>query len=155
MLKLLLRACENNDLSLLDKLITSSNEDIINQYDDRGLNPLFVACIKGNVILTQTLIAKGAKVKALAGRNWTPLHEACRHQHGEIVQILIANSAEVNAEDIDGNTPLHASTECWPGKYTIISNLIDAGANVLVSGSTIFKQNDGDLKKNISLLRSS
>ena len=31
----------------------------------------------------------------------------------------------------------------------------DAGANVLVSGSTIFKQNNGDLKKNISLLRSS
>ena len=30
---------------------------------------------------------------------------------------------------------------------------IDAGANVLVSGSTIFKQNNKDLKKNISLLR--
>ena len=34
-------------------------------------------------------------------------------------------------------------------------SVIDAGANVLVSGSTIFKQNNGDLKKNISLLRSS
>ena len=32
---------------------------------------------------------------------------------------------------------------------------IDAGANVLVSGSTIFKKNNGDLKRNISLLRSS
>ena len=32
---------------------------------------------------------------------------------------------------------------------------IEAGANVLVSGSTIFKKNNGDLKKNISLLRSS
>ena len=31
---------------------------------------------------------------------------------------------------------------------------IDAGANILVSGSTIFKKNNGDLKKNISLLRS-
>ena len=30
----------------------------------------------------------------------------------------------------------------------------DAGANVLVSGSTIFKENSGDLKKNIDLLRS-
>jgi len=29
----------------------------------------------------------------------------------------------------------------------------DAGANVLVSGSTIFKENKGDLKKNIQLLR--
>ena len=32
---------------------------------------------------------------------------------------------------------------------------INAGANVLVSGSTIFKQNNGNLKKNISLLKSS
>ena len=29
----------------------------------------------------------------------------------------------------------------------------DAGANILVSGSTIFKENNGDLEKNISLLR--
>ena len=28
-----------------------------------------------------------------------------------------------------------------------------AGANVLVSGSTIFKENQGDLKKNIGILK--
>ena len=33
--------------------------------------------------------------------------------------------------------------------------VINAGANVLVSGSTIFKKNNRDLKKNIGLLRSS
>ena len=31
---------------------------------------------------------------------------------------------------------------------------IDAGANILVSGTTIFKSNDGDSKKNINLLKS-
>ena len=31
---------------------------------------------------------------------------------------------------------------------------INAGANILVSGTTIFKSNDGDIKKNIELLRS-
>ena len=30
---------------------------------------------------------------------------------------------------------------------------IDAGANILVSGTTIFKSNGGDIKKNIKLLR--
>ena len=29
----------------------------------------------------------------------------------------------------------------------------EAGVNILVSGTTIFKQNDGNLKKNIKLLR--
>ena len=30
----------------------------------------------------------------------------------------------------------------------------ESGANILVSGSTVFKENSGDLKKNIELLRS-
>ena len=34
-------------------------------------------------------------------------------------------------------------------------SVIDAGANILVSGSTIFNENSGDLKKNIGLLKSS
>ena len=33
------------------------------------------------------------------------------------------------------------------------SKVKDAGANILVSGSTIFKENEGDLKKNIEILR--
>tara|TARA_B100000963_G_scaffold352325_1_gene365337 strand:+ start:534 stop:1193 length:660 start_codon:yes stop_codon:yes gene_type:complete len=32
--------------------------------------------------------------------------------------------------------------------------VIEAGANILVSGTTIFKSNNGDIKKNIDLLRS-
>ena len=31
---------------------------------------------------------------------------------------------------------------------------IQAGANILVSGTTIFKSNNGDIKKNIELLKS-
>jgi len=31
--------------------------------------------------------------------------------------------------------------------------VVDAGANILVSGTTIFKENNGDLKKNIEILR--
>jgi len=32
--------------------------------------------------------------------------------------------------------------------------VVDAGANILVSGTTIFKENNGDIKKNISTLKS-
>ena len=32
-------------------------------------------------------------------------------------------------------------------------NAIKAGANILVSGTTIFKSNNGDIKKNINLLK--
>ena len=30
---------------------------------------------------------------------------------------------------------------------------IDAGANILVSGTTVFKSNNGDIEKNINLLK--
>jgi len=33
-------------------------------------------------------------------------------------------------------------------------NAIEAGANILVSGTTVFKSNNGDIKKNIELLKS-
>ena len=32
--------------------------------------------------------------------------------------------------------------------------VINAGANILVSGTTIFKENDGNIKKNIETLKS-
>ena len=32
--------------------------------------------------------------------------------------------------------------------------VVEAGANILVSGTTIFKKNDGDIKKNIEILKS-
>jgi ribulose-phosphate 3-epimerase len=32
---------------------------------------------------------------------------------------------------------------------------IEAGANILVSGTTVFKNNDGNIKKNIEFLKSS
>ena len=35
------------------------------------------------------------------------------------------------------------------------SRVKDAGANILVSGSTVFKENKGNLKKNIEILRNS
>ena len=33
-------------------------------------------------------------------------------------------------------------------------SVIEAGANILVSGTTIFKENSGDIKKNIEILKS-
>ena len=61
----------------------------------------------------------------------------------ELKKLITDKSLEVDLE-IDGGINFENSKDA-----------IDAGANILVSGSTIFKQNDGDLKRNISLLRSS
>ena len=38
--------------------------------------------------------------------------------------------------------------------FSNFKSVIDAGANVLVSGTTIFKENNGDIKRNIDFLKS-
>ena len=38
--------------------------------------------------------------------------------------------------------------------FSNYKSVIDAGANVIVSGTTIFKENNGDIKKNIDFLKS-
>ena len=59
-----------------------------------------------------------------------------------IKQLIIKKKLEVDIE-IDGGI-----------NFENFKLAIDAGANILVSGSTIFKQNNGNLKKNIELLKS-
>ncbi len=61
----------------------------------------------------------------------------------KIKEIIINKNLKIDLE-IDGGI-----------NFENCKSAVEAGANVLVSGSTIFKQNNGDLKKNISLLRSS
>jgi len=60
----------------------------------------------------------------------------------KIKQLVDKNKLKVEIE-IDGGINFENCTEAKK-----------AGANVLVSGSTIFKENQGDLKKNIGILRS-
>tara|TARA_B110000971_G_scaffold42459_1_gene41761 strand:+ start:558 stop:1220 length:663 start_codon:yes stop_codon:yes gene_type:complete len=56
----------------------------------------------------------------------------------------IVNEKKINVDiEIDGGINF---SNCKKAK--------DCGANILVSGSTVFKENNGDLKKNIQLLRS-
>jgi len=37
--------------------------------------------------------------------------------------------------------------------FSNYKSVVEAGANILVSGTTIFKENQGDLKKNIEILK--
>ena len=37
--------------------------------------------------------------------------------------------------------------------FTNSKDVVNAGANILVSGTTIFKENDGNIKKNIETLK--
>ena len=58
--------------------------------------------------------------------------------------------------EIKKNNSLKFDIEVDGGiNFTNSKSVIEAGANILVSGTTIFKENSGDIKKNIGILRSS
>ena len=56
--------------------------------------------------------------------------------------------------ELINNRNLNVDVEIDGGiNFENCSKVKDAGANIIVSGSTIFKENKGDLKKNIEILR--
>ena len=58
--------------------------------------------------------------------------------------------------EIKKNNSLKFDIEVDGGiNFTNSKSVIEAGANILVSGTTIFKENSGNIKKNIEILRSS
>jgi len=60
-----------------------------------------------------------------------------------------------NLKDLKDKKKLNFDIEVDGGiNFSNFKSVIDAGANVLVSGTTIFKENNGDIKKNIDFLKS-
>ena len=79
------------------------------------------------------------------------------HQKNSEFNKLIDNQSEVikyEEKDLIDKQNLNVDVEIDGGiNFENCSKAKDAGANILVSGSTIFKENKGDLKKNIEILR--
>ncbi|XP_034831610.1 tonsoku-like protein [Maniola hyperantus] len=95
----------------------------------KGETQLHVACISGNKLLVERLIAKGHPVNIRDNAGWLPLHEACIHGHIEIVNILIDNGANINDRggvNCDGITPLYDAAS--NGHLEVVQLLLERGA---------------------------
>ncbi|KAJ0178449.1 hypothetical protein K1T71_006272 [Dendrolimus kikuchii] len=95
----------------------------------KGETQLHVACISGNKLLIERLIAKGHPVNIRDNAGWLPLHEACINGHLEAVNILVNNGANINdrgGSNCDGITPLYDAA--CNGHLEIVQLLLDKGA---------------------------
>ncbi|XP_045766391.1 tonsoku-like protein [Maniola jurtina] len=95
----------------------------------KGETQLHIACISGNKLLVERLIAKGHPVNIRDNAGWSPLHEACIHGHIEIVNILIDNGANINDRggvNCDGITPLYDAAS--NGHLEVVQLLLERGA---------------------------
>ena len=64
------------------------------------------------------------------------------------------NKVQENVKKIKDQKKMAFDIEIDGGiNFDNCKSAIDAGANILVSGTTVFKSNDGDIQKNINLLK--
>ncbi len=110
--RLLHHACEKNDLSEIERLISEGADiNARSQESDGGRVPLEDAIEYGCLEAVRLLLRQGAGVNVRNRRGRTPLRLAAMMGYEDIVQELLANGADVNARD-DYGTP-----EDWAARH--------------------------------------
>ncbi|XP_052695674.1 kinase D-interacting substrate of 220 kDa-like [Crassostrea angulata] len=118
--------------------------------DDGCNTPLIASCKSGCLSIVSELIQNGADVN-LDHASFTPLAAACENKHLDVVLELVKAGADVNKHikyapiiaasksagsdvnqsDSENNTPL--ATAWNHGYWSIVNELLKAGANVILS----------------------
>jgi len=94
--------------------------------DDRGMDPLSWAALRGHDTIVRLLLDRGAKIDAPNGSGWPPIGQASGQGRLEVVKTLIARGANVNAI-FDGRTALMCAAH--QNHIDVVRALLDAGAD--------------------------
>ncbi len=101
----------------------------INEKDQQGETPLYIAAWNGNLQAVEILIKAGAEVNIRDIYGDTPLMAAVDQGNVRIVKELIVAGADVTIKNNDGSTPLHYAGSSYNGAE-IARILINAGVDV-------------------------
>ncbi len=119
----LVRAIRMDNLDIARILLDHPGIDI-DTSSSFGETALMLAAFKGNELLVDELLSKGASVNRVGG--WTPLHYAAANGHDAIVRKLLAKGARVNVQTKSGVTPLYMAAR-MPSRQVVMT-LLRAGA---------------------------
>ena len=93
-----------------------------NEPDIFGFTPLHYAAAKGDSMILDQLLGRGAQVDAHSRDGTTALHIAAKYGHLVAVKMLLDHKAQVNVKDSTKRTPLHWAT--YRRKYRVVENLL-------------------------------
>lgn len=85
--------------------------EALNDRDQFGATPLFLASQHGHFDIVTQLIAAGAKLAICDKQKQSPLHIACKMGNSKIVAKLVAAGARPDGQDRLEKTPLHLALE--------------------------------------------
>lgn len=103
----------------------------LDAHDDRGMDALSWAALRGHTEIVKLLIARGAKVDARNSSDWPALGQACGQGHIEAALALIKAGANVNISFDGGKTPLMCAA--YQGNTELAKLLLENGANKAAS----------------------
>ena len=121
----LFAASESGDLAQAQAALEAGAS--VTAHDDRGMDALSWAALRGHTEIVKLLIARGAKVDARNSSDWPPLGQACGQGHLETARVLLKAGADVNISFDGGKTPLMCAA--YQGNTELAKLLLEHGAN--------------------------
>ena len=100
----------------------------VNQANDAGSSPLYIAALNGLEVIVKVLLSNGADVNQADNKGETALYNAAQAGKGSMVAVLLSNGADVNQADKDGKSPLYNAAK--EGKEQVVAILLSNGADV-------------------------
>lgn len=112
------------------KAVAGECAELINEKNDEGETPIFLAAKNNQYVIMKNLVEKGADITQYDNQSRTVLHLSvlCNNLAG--TQLLVEHGANIDALDARGNTPLllaveHRNAEC---AYYLLENGADTKA---------------------------
>jgi ankyrin repeat protein len=122
----LLRAAENDNVGLLEKIIADAKKK--GQLSDNFLRiGLMRSSEKGAIGATEYLLSQGARPDGAVGNRLSPLLRAVEHNNVAIVKVLLDHGANPEARGKRGRTALMYAA--WKNHWHILDLLVTKGAD--------------------------
>ncbi len=114
-------------------------------------SPLMLAALKGETLLCQLMIQKGAEVNKTG---WTPLHYAATNGHLDVMNLLLDKYAYIDAASPNSTTPLMMAA--LYGTPAAVKLLLEAGADPMLKNdqglNAVDYANRGDRKDSANVI---
>lgn len=133
-------AAQENQVEIAQLLIQHGAN--VNELDDEGQTPLFIAAEEGNDSFAELLLQHGADVDCT--NDVTPYYISCVLEQYKMADLLLQFGADINKKDKDGRTPLFYAT--LYKKERLVHNLMEHNADVSIVDNQGISIKDMDKK---------
>lgn len=88
------------------KAVIAENPEMMNERNDKGQTPIFLAAQNNKYVIVKELTEAGADINLYDNDSRTILHLSVLYNNLASIKLLVEHNVEIDATDSNGNTPL-------------------------------------------------